>query len=146
MSKDEQKLHLILQEIYEKRRAEIRVSPLWLATEAMVSLDEFRRSPSLVYQAAHLQLRQMARAICRERFEDDKADSEQHELFPNLQKRYPAAHSPDAEPEYVLLEHLTDEDVAYNVNRLRAEAKKKEAHANALEAWWQRRVDIAVAG
>ena len=44
-----------------------------------------------------------------------------------------------SEPEYVLLEHLTDEDVKFNVNRLRKEADAKLHHATALEAWWQKR-------
>lgn len=139
MCRDEQKLRLVLLGIYERRSDEIRISPSWLATEAMNNLDAEKRSPALVYEAAHLQLRQIARSICRRKVEEDSEETEQHELFPNLQKRYPAVHTADAEPEYVLLEHLTEEDVAFNVRRLRAEADAKLHHADALEAWWQDR-------
>jgi hypothetical protein len=143
MSNDEQKLRVVLLDIYERRSEEIRVSPSWLATEAMVTLDGEHHSPPLVYLAAHLQLRQLARSICRRKFEDGDDDTEQHELFPNLQKRYPAAHSPDSEPEYVLLDHLSKDDVTFNVHRLRSEAQAKLRHADALEAWWQNRPQAA---
>lgn len=137
---DETKLRALLSEIYEFRTDEIRVSAAWLATEAMQRLDPNKTAPTLVYLAAHLQLRQLARSLFRHKFEaDDDGEVEQHELFPDLQRRYPAAHSTDAEPEYVLLEHLTQEDVAFNVHRLRAEADAKMRHADALEAWWQDR-------
>ena len=140
---DKRKLSLILMDIYERRGDKARISPAWLATEAMAALDGDKRSPPLIYRAAHLQLRQLARGICRKKFEDDGKEAEQSDLFPNLQKRYPAAHVPDAEPEYVLLEHLTDKDVRFNVRRLRMEADSKLHHADALEAWWRNRVEIA---
>lgn len=143
MNSSEQKLRIILLEIYENRSDEIRISPAWLATEAMNRLDSERRAPTLVYQAAHLQLRQIARGVCRHKFEGDDGETEQSDLFPQLQTRYPAAHSADAEPEYVLLEHLVDDDVSYNVNRLRREGETKLHHADALEAWWQDRRAIA---
>jgi hypothetical protein len=136
---DEKRLRELLWAIYDRRSDAIRVSPAWLATEAMQELDPGRSAPPLVYMAANLQLRQMARAICRQRFEDDGDGAEQHDLWPDLQRRYPAVHSTDAEPEYVLLEHLTEADVVFNVNRLRAEAAAKMRHADALEAWWQDR-------
>lgn len=145
MATDEHRLRSLLCEIYEKRSDEVRVSPAWLATEALAELDGDRQAPSLVYLAAHLQLRQIARSICRNRFEDDGEEAEQSDLFPNLQRRYPAAHAADTEPEYVLLDHLTDEDVAFNVRRLRAEADAKLHHADALEAWWQDRSKAAAA-
>lgn len=136
---DEQQLREVLSGIYESRSDEIRISPAWLATEAMAKLDGKKRSPALVYRAAHLQLRQLARSICRKRFEDDDSETEQHNLFPNLQKRYPAVHSADSEPEYVLLEHLEEPDVLYNYNRLYSEAESKTRHADALLAWWKSR-------
>lgn len=139
MNKDEQQLRDILYAIYERRIGEVRISPAWLATEAMAKLDGDKKSPPLIYRAAHLQLRQLARNICRNKFEDDGAEADQHELWPNLQKRYPAAHSKDSEPEYVLLEHLKEPDVLYNYNRLYAEAESKTRHADALLAWWQSR-------
>lgn len=136
---DAHRLRELLESIYERRVDEVRVSPAWLATEALLHLDPTKTAPELVYRAAHLQLRQLGRSLCRQRFEEDGEWSEQHDLFPNLQKRYPAAHSPDAEPEYVLLEHLTGDDIAFNVQRLRREANAKLFHADALEAWGQNR-------
>lgn len=134
---DEKKLREVLSQIYDRRASESRISPAWLATEAMRELDPGQASPSLVYIAANLQLRQIARGMCRNRFEADEEQTDQHSLWPNLQTRYPAVHSKDSEPEYVLLEDLTKADVEYNVQRLRAEAEAKLAHADALEAWWQ---------
>ncbi len=136
MSGDEQKLRRVLLEIYEQRRDEIRISPSWLATQAMIDLDGENRSPLLVRRAAHLQLRQIARSICRKKFESDGIETEQDDLFPALQSRYPAAHSSETEPEYVLLEHLTEQDAMFNVKRLRREGETKLHHADALESWW----------
>jgi len=140
---DERKLMEVLAAIYERRSGEINVSPSWLATEAMAELDPERNAPDLVYRAAHLQLRQVARSICRRKFEEDGADQEQHDLFPQLQRRYPAAHSTDIEPVYVLLEHVTEADVMFNLRRLRSEADTKLRHADAFEAWWQEKISRA---
>lgn len=137
---EERELHQLLVAIYERRRDEVRVSPSWLATEAMIEIDPDRISPSRVYMAAHLELRQLARGICRRVADPTEESTEQHEMFPGLQKRYPEARTANSdEPQYVLLEHLSEEDVAFNVRRLRAEASAKMAHADALEAWWQNR-------
>lgn len=136
----EKELHEVLARIYERRCDEIRVSAAWLATEAMIELDPDRISPPRVYAAAHLELRQLARSILRSAADPTETGAEQHELFPGLQRRYPTARGITAEePEYVKLEHLTEEDVRFNVARLRAEATTKLAHADALEAWWQNR-------
>lgn len=135
---NERELHEVLARIYERRSDEIRVSAAWLATEAMIELDPERISPSRVYGAAHLELRQLARSILRHAADPAEEGAEQHELFPGLQRRYPSAESGE-EPVYVKLEHLTEDDVRFNVARLRAEATTKLAHADALEAWWQNR-------
>lgn len=53
---------------------------------------------------------------------------------------YPSAHSEGQdESEYVLLEHMTDADITYNINRLRREGRALLAHAIALEAWGRQR-------
>jgi len=134
----QQQLKAIIERVYERRRDQISVNPSWLATEAMQEIDPEKKSPELAYRAAHLQLRQMARGLCRKQWEDDTEDSErdQHELFPDLQRRYPTARSSGwEEPEYILLEHLTKRDVDYNVVRLRREGATKLRRADALEAW-----------
>jgi hypothetical protein len=124
----------VIVKIYEKHDTEIRISPAWLATAAMRTLDRRRQSPPLVYKGCHLQLRQLARAVCRTRFEQE---SDTHEMFPDLQRRYPTKRDEDAEPQYVLLEHLTEDDVNYNYGRLYSEAQGKMKHADALLAWWK---------
>jgi hypothetical protein len=104
----------------------------------MELIDSERRAPLLVHLGCNLQLRQIAREMLRGKYEpdgDSDADA-QHSLWPELQKRYPTAKSArDGDPEYVLLEHLTDADLAYNIARLRSEAQSKLRHATALEAW-----------
>jgi hypothetical protein len=131
----------IVAQIVDLRREQQRISPSWVATEAMLQIDPKRviqRRFPLAYLSSHLQLRQIARGVCRGLFEEDDkpGDRRQHELFPGLQWRYPAARSKDQEePEYVLRELLALEDVYYNLSRLRAEASAKLSHSDALEAW-----------
>lgn len=137
---NEKELHEVLARIYHRRRDESRVSPSWLATEAMAELDPMRVSPTQVYIAANLHFRQLARAILRGAADPASDGAEQHEMFPDLQQRYPSADSTSEEPQYVKLEDLTADDVRFNVARLRAEATTKLAHADALEAWWQNRM------
>lgn len=136
--KEENRLHSLLAEIYQRREDRVRVSPAWLATEAMQELDPSRTAPELVYLAAHLELRQIARGILRSVADPIEEPTDQHDLFPMLQKRYPAARSSLAEePEYVKLEALTGRDVEYNLRRMRASAHRLLAHCDAFEAWWQ---------
>lgn len=124
----------ILGAIYEKRRTESRISPAWLANEAMMQIDPQRAIP-LEYGLANLQLRQIARAMLAKQFEPDDGNAEQHELWPELQARYPIKRNGDEEPVYVRLEDLPDDDAVYNIERLRSESQKKARHADRLEAW-----------
>ena len=131
----------LLGRIYELHRDKVDVSPSWMATEAMQELDPDRVSHPLEYLLAHLQLRQIARSLCAGRWQKDEGrDDEQHELFPGLQRRYPIADRINGEePVYRRLEDLTADDVAYNVHRLRSEARSKLAHADRLDAWGRER-------
>ena len=142
MTNEELKAREMVERVYELRRSQVRVSPSWLATEVMQMLDPERSSHPIEYAMAHLQFRQLARAAFAGRWEKPASGSrtEQHDLFPDLQTRYPIGNrSEGQEPEYVLLEHMTEDDVAFNVARLRSEARAKMAHADALEAWWDMR-------
>ena len=139
---DVRQLTLIVDQIVETRRDRRGVHPSWVATEAMVKLDPRRwvqRKHPLIYKAAHLELRQIAREKCRLKWmpDDDESDAalEKHPLFPELQWRYPVARSKGEDSEYVLLEELADTDVAFNVRRLRCSAVAHTRHADALEAW-----------
>lgn len=135
-----QQLVEIIARIIDTRRLASRISPSWVATEAMTELDPKRTSKPLVYLGCHLELRQIARGLLRSWFEDADPDEHQHELWPDLQWRYPTARSSGGdEPEYVKLEEMSDNDIDYNVTRLRNEARSKLAHADALEAYGRRR-------
>ena len=97
---------------------------------------KIQRDLSLLYRAAHLQLRQIARKLLGTSFESDgdtPKDAE-HELFDGLQKRYPISRQEGEEPTYRLLEELTHEDRQFNIRRLRREGNKKLADADALQA------------
>lgn len=143
MAPEAQDLIIVVEKIIDTRRHAPRVSPTWIATEAIVTLDPGRISVPLVYLGCHLQLRQIARAQLRLHFEEPAAASDdelaQHELFPDLQRRYPTERKRkrfgDNEPEYALLEELSETDIAFNVRRLRREGRAKLAHADALEAY-----------
>jgi hypothetical protein len=128
--------------VIDLRRAQGRINPAWIATETMLLLDPLRVSPSVVYGGCHLQCRQIAREQLRRRFDPYGKDANpaQHELWPELQIRYPSVRTAkDAEPEYVLLELMTAADIDFNVARLRSEAVAKLKHADALEAYGESR-------
>jgi hypothetical protein len=140
---EDEGLRDIVARIIDTRRMEPRISPSWVATEAMLELDPVkiveRRDP-LIYTGCHLQLRQIARALLAKRFDPIKDDGLRDDLFPELQWRYPTARSAYFdEPEYLLRDLMGTDDVEYNVGRLRAEADAKNKHADALEAWHRRR-------
>jgi hypothetical protein len=134
---DAQRLKAIISRIVETRHTKRGISPAWVATQALAELDRensVQRHHPLVYKAAHLELRQLAREACREKWETD-ADRDRHPMFPDLQWRYPVPRETGAEPVYVLLEQLTDSDILFNVARLRADATARLKHADALETW-----------
>jgi tRNA A37 threonylcarbamoyladenosine dehydratase len=150
MMSDVKRLAALIAHVIDQRRDEFKISPAWVATGVMNKLDPNRITQEDIYLACHLQLRQIARQELRKRFDDDDRYDEdddlerQHEMFPELQWRYPSVRSKDdAEPQYILLEQMSEADVFYNVARLRSEAKSKWDHASALEAWWQRAGKVA---
>jgi hypothetical protein len=137
---EERKLAEIIARVIDLRDSSISISPSWVATEAMQVLDPERTAPMLVYAGCNLQLRQIARSQLRGRFQSDEDNGDKHDLFPLLQRRYPTSRSVRTdEPEYVLLEYLSDVDIGFNVARLRAEAMAKLAHADALQAYGKER-------
>lgn len=140
MGRDKQKLAEVVLAVVEQRKDQVKISPSSIATEVMNVLDPESVSVVLVALGCHLQIRQIARDCCRELFESDLTEgSAQHELFPDLQARYPAARQNGDEPVYVRLEDMTNEDIEHNVRRLRSEARAKLKHADALEAWAMQR-------
>jgi hypothetical protein len=137
--KDDEKLREIVGRVIHTRRRTPRISPTWVANEAMFDLDrtrEVERRFVLIWIGCNLQLRQMARGMLASKYNYREDERDRDSLFPDLQWRYPTAHSAEfEEPEYVLRNMMSDEDVTYNVARLRSEAAAKNKHADALEAW-----------
>lgn len=130
---DSAELHAIVAKVYDKHRERDVVSPSWLATEVMVEIEFPRELHPVGYLGCHLQVRQIARSFCRTKF--DPVDAQEDLFSGSLQHRYPRAGSNREATEYVLLSLMSDEDVSFNVSRLRSEASAKLDHADALEAW-----------
>ena len=137
---EERELGIIVERVIDLYRATKDVSPAWVATQAMTILEFPRSLHRLGYVGCHLELRQIARGKLRKRFDptavaDADAD-EIDDLFPEpLQERYPAARKKGEEPVYRLLHELTDDDVAYNLRRMRSAASALDKHADRLQAW-----------
>ena len=132
---DTARLMELLRNQYERLddTGEIAISPSLLASRVMDQIDRERASPAMVSLAAHLELRQLARSICRKRVEEDEAESMQSSLFEDqLQPRYPALRGD--EEMYVRRDHLTLAERLDNIARLRKEAASKARHADALQS------------
>ena len=115
MTAEESVLAALVARIVDIRCSAVKISPAWIATEAMRELDPGRRSVDLVFRGCHLHLRQLAREQLRKRFEDrdGESPSDQHEMFPQL--RQPCEHgtapvvgSPPNEPMVHLPTPLVD--------------------------------------
>jgi hypothetical protein len=141
MTREESQLAEIVARIIDIRRAQVRINPSWIATEALKEIDPSNRSVELVRLGCHLHLRQIARGQCRKLFDpsEEPFADEQSELFENLQWRYPVTRTAADEPEYILREHMTNADIAFNVGRFRRAGRKLLAHADTLEAWGRSR-------
>lgn len=112
---------------------EIAISPALVAQRAYAQIDPTQQAPPLARWAAILELRQMARAICRKRIEEDDAPSRQGQLFSGqLQQRYPARRN--GQDMYVLREHLTLDERRHNIARLRSVVEAVSRHADALQS------------
>lgn len=143
---EERRLAEIISRIIDLYDEVPSISPTWVAAQAMSELDPDRVAPMLVHAGCNLHLRQLARARLRHRYESESDDKAEHDLFPGLQRRYPTARSARTdEPEYVLLERLTDFDLNFNVARLEAEAVSKQKHADALRIYGRERAKPGVA-
>ena len=115
----------------------VAISPADLAAKVFKDIDPRSNSPLLVQIAAVLELRQLARAVCRQRQNDDERTAEQGSLFDfQLQPRYPASRTTDGVTEdvYVLRNYLTHKERTRNIARLRREAEAKMVHADAFQA------------
>jgi hypothetical protein len=133
----ETSLNDVVAQVIDRHRYRPKISPTWIATEAMTQIDPERRSVEMVYSGCHLHLRQVARQMLAHIDPMKRKLDETGELFEDdLQWRYPSARQSGDEPEYVLLDSLTDDDYELNIARLRKEGSTKLRHADRLEAHW----------
>jgi len=117
-----------------KYSGDIEVSPASIATCAYPELDPENVSPVTVQWGCVLQLRAIAREVLRGEFDPiAEGNSGQGEMFEGLQERYPTKR--EGGPKYVLLGHLTGNEIDYNIQRLEREATKKLHHADALKEY-----------
>jgi hypothetical protein len=124
--------------MYEINRFVVAIDPEFLANGAM-DIIRFDKSVHPVgWVGCNLHCRQLARAFCRRNFDaaahalSDAAIN--GELFPDtLQDRYPRQLQKGKEPEYVLRDHLSEDDRWFNIDRLRSAAQALQKHARALE-------------
>ena len=82
MACETQPLSAIVAKIIETRRNEVRINPSWIATEALLEIDPDKVSLPLVYLGCHLELRQIARGLLRQHFEEppSPADDALHSM------------------------------------------------------------------
>lgn len=128
-----------LQEVMDRVDGAVIVSPAYLADTLLADYGGEDTDPRLRYTGRE-HLKQMARKMLAGRFshEGDEGEAHQGELFSgHLQTRYPIPRSASDEPVYKLLGALTPAELAWNVRSLRASAKARLLHADALEAWAQ---------
>lgn len=129
-------IHHRCQIIIEACQGQSRINPSWVATGMYNAFDPQHVAPPEVRVGCHLHFRQVARSFLRKKYAQSSPEEDvsiQHELFPQLQKRYPVAHTDlNADSEYVLFEDMTEEDYDWNIMRLEKEATAKQAHADAL--------------
>lgn len=133
-----EELYTVISVIIERRRDEKKINAGWVAKEAMQTVDPDTVSIPCVYAASFEHSKQYARGLLRKTFDPVEEDSPQHELFTELQWRYPMRRPRGAEPAYVLREAMIEDDVDYNVERFLASSEALERHARALLAWWAR--------
>lgn len=125
----------ILREVYDELdgTGDIEINPALIAARTLKRIDPDSESPVLVGWMAVLEMRQMARSLCRRVSCIAESASVQSELFDGqLQRRYPALRG--GEEIYVLRECMTIAERRIMAARLYAEGESKIKHAQALDA------------
>lgn len=126
----------LLRDEYSRADTESRpaISPSHLADAVYKRIDRRKLAPTLVRIGCVLELRQLARQLCRERVPDlsPEEESMQGEFPFVLQPRYPCER--DDERQYVLRNLLTYQERLENIRRLRACSRTLDRHADALQA------------
>ena len=115
---------------------DIEVSPEHIASLAIKEIDPKNKAPVLMQWGCNLQCRVIARRLLARNFDptkNEEAKSAQNPLFPLLQDRYPTKRGGGST--YVLLDHITEAEAQYNIDRMRKHAASELAHADQLEAY-----------
>lgn len=123
--------------IINNDRTEVRISPKWIAEQVLKKVDPRRVSVPAVYGGCNLYVRQIARGLLRETFEEK--ETAQHNLWPELQWRYPVERAKHEEPTYALLETLREADYIYNAKRMIRDIASRTKHLDAFWAHGQKR-------
>ncbi len=106
-----------------------------LALAVLKRLDPRNLTNILIRHAARLELKQMARALCRRWHAEEEDLAENGNLFDfRLQLRYPTADQDNERDIYRTINNLNVVDFDYNIERLESESKRKQLHADALRA------------
>jgi hypothetical protein len=126
----------ILREEYARLddAGDVEIKPALLAANTQQRLDPNGLAPTLISYCAVLEMRQMARSICRQKSPtEDVSIGSQSELFDGqLQRRYPASRNGDEV--YVLREHLTLPERRSIEARMSAAARSLARHTDAFRA------------
>ena len=140
--KDRDALSDAIGRVIEIQQNAVSVAPDSIASAAMEIIKFRYELHNAGWYGCYQHMLQLARGQLRGRF-DPEARAEaylagQSELFDDaLQDRYPKAprREPDgswAEPEYVLRDHLGEDDCWFNIDRLEHTASTLTRHRNAL--------------
>ena len=127
-----------VRQMYEINRNVVAIDPEFLANGAMDIIQFDKSLHPVGWVGCNLHCRQIARGFCRRNFDPAAAalsgEVVNGELFSDvLQERYPRQPQKGREPEYVLRDHLREDDCWYNIDRLRSAASALQKHSNALE-------------
>jgi hypothetical protein len=126
----------ILQACYDELdgKGAVEIGVDLVADAAYRVMDPQHRAPILVIYTSVLELRQLARSVCRRKVGlEEPDDPEQSRLFDDqLQGRYPTKRN--GREVYVKREYLSEDEYIVNSARLRAGSAALARHADALDA------------
>lgn len=135
MNSEHEQLSEMLRHEYERlnQHSEIPIDPASLADTIYIQIDPTSEAPLLARYSALMHLRQLGRAICRERYKLHEEESERAQgNFFELQPRYPVTR--DGTEVYIPRMEMDYLERVENIGRLRCEARTKNRHADALQA------------
>lgn len=128
---DIETLKSAIRTVMAKHEDDEKISPFQIATEVMR-----QTTAQIRYVSSHLQIRQLARGMCRH---DHDGKDHRQPFLPNLplvQRRYPAEDGSG----YIKAEVLDKADGKFNVRRLRGKGNAIISHSNQLELYLRDRI------